>query len=58
MKICLFGVPGANVGKRSLKDPRLDAAHKLVEAAKKTSVSVDAATMASPCDAIVGRPTV
>lgn len=42
MKICLFGVPGTIVGKRPLKDPRLDLAHKLVEADKKTYAQVDA----------------
>lgn len=41
MKICLFGVPGTVVGKRPLKDPRLDTAHKLVEADKKTYAQVD-----------------
>jgi Predicted GTPase, probable translation factor len=42
MKICLFGVPGSVAGKRLLKDPRLDTAHKLVEADKKTYAQVDA----------------
>lgn len=41
MKICLYGVPGAVAGKRPLKDPRLDTAHKLVEADKKTYAQVD-----------------
>lgn len=41
MKICLFGVPGTVAGKRPLKDPRLDAAHKLVEADKKAYAQVD-----------------
>jgi hypothetical protein len=41
MKICLFGVPNTAVGKRPLKDPRLDAAHKLIEADKKTYAQVD-----------------
>jgi hypothetical protein len=41
MKICLFGLPGVTAGKRPLKDPRLDAAHKLVEADKKTCAQVD-----------------
>ena len=36
MKIALFGVPGLKAGKHNLKDPRLDEAHKLVEADKKT----------------------
>ena len=32
MKICLFGVSGIAPGNHNLKDPRLDQAHKLVEA--------------------------
>ena len=42
MKISLYGVPGSIAGKRPLKDPRLDTAHKLVEADKKTYAQVDA----------------
>lgn len=55
MKICLYGVPGATVGKRPLKDPRLDAAHKLVEADKKTYAQVDVFgdEGLAECDAIV-----
>jgi ribosome-binding ATPase YchF (GTP1/OBG family) len=41
MKIALFGVSGIKVGKHNLKDPRLDEAHKLVEADKKTYAQVD-----------------
>jgi len=41
MKICAFSVPGTVMGKRPLKDPRLDAAHKLVEADKRTYAQVD-----------------
>lgn len=41
MKIALFGVPGVKLGKHNLKDPRLDRAHELVEADKKTQVQVD-----------------
>jgi ribosome-binding ATPase YchF (GTP1/OBG family) len=41
MKICAYHVPGTVVGKRPLKDPRLDAAHKLVEADKRTYAQVD-----------------
>lgn len=41
MKICAYNVPGTVVGKRPLKDPRLDAAHKLVEADKRTYAQVD-----------------
>lgn len=41
MKICLFGVSGVSLGKHNLKDPRLDRAHQLVEAKKKTCAQVD-----------------
>jgi ribosome-binding ATPase YchF (GTP1/OBG family) len=41
MKIALFGVPGIKPGKHNLKDPRLDQAHELVEADKKTHAQVD-----------------
>jgi hypothetical protein len=41
MKICLYGMPGATAGRAMLKDPRLDAAHKLVEADKKAYAPVD-----------------
>src|SRR5215467_10550462 len=41
MKIALFGVSEIKVGKHNLKDPRLDQAHKLVEADKKTNAQVD-----------------
>jgi len=41
MKICRCGLPGINVGKHNLKDPRLDQAHELVEADKKTYAQVD-----------------
>jgi hypothetical protein len=41
MKICLYGVPGTTAARRPLKDPRLDAAHKLVEADKKAYALVD-----------------
>jgi len=44
MKICLYGVPGASAGRGLLKDPRLDAAHKLVEADKKAYATVDIVT--------------
>lgn len=43
MKICAYQVPGTTVGKRPLKDPRLDAAHKLVEADKRTYAQIDLA---------------
>jgi hypothetical protein len=41
MKIALFGVSEIKLGKVNLKDPRLDQAHKLVEADKKTNAQVD-----------------
>jgi ribosome-binding ATPase YchF (GTP1/OBG family) len=41
MKICLFGVPGFALGRHNIKDPRLDQAHELVEADKKTYAQVD-----------------
>lgn len=41
MKLCLFGVPGIALGKHNIKDPRLDQAHKLVEAQKKTYAQAD-----------------
>src|SRR5258708_352652 len=41
MKIALFGITEIKVGKHNLKDPRLDEAHKLVEADKKTNAQVD-----------------
>jgi hypothetical protein len=37
----LFGITGPPLGKRNLKDPRLDQADKLVEAKKKTYAQVD-----------------
>ncbi len=41
MKIALFGLTGIKAGTHNLKDPRLDAADKLVEAQKKTHAQVD-----------------
>src|SRR5207249_8248397 len=41
MKIATFGITQIKVGKHNLKDPRLDQAHKLVEADKKTNAQVD-----------------
>lgn len=41
MKIALLGVSQLKLGKHNLKDPRLDVAHKLVEADKKTQAQVD-----------------
>ncbi len=41
MKLALFGISDLKLGKHNLKDPRLDQAHKLVEADKKTQAQVD-----------------
>ena len=41
MKIALFGIAEIKAGKHNLKDPRLDQAHKLVEADKKTHAQAD-----------------
>lgn len=41
MKIALFGISEIKPGKHNLKDPRLDQAHQLVEAQKKTPAQVD-----------------
>lgn len=43
MKVCLFGIAGIPPGKHSVKDARLDQAHKLVEAKKRTYAQVDVA---------------
>jgi hypothetical protein len=41
MKIALVGIPTVPLGKRNIKDPRLDEADRLVEADKKTYAQVD-----------------
>jgi len=41
MKIALFGISEIKLGKHNLKDLRLDKAHELVEADKKTYAQVD-----------------
>jgi len=41
MKLALFGINGIPLGKRNIKDPRLDQADRLVEADKKTYAQVD-----------------
>lgn len=41
MKIALFGITEIKVGKHNLKDSRLDQAHAMVEADKKTYAQVD-----------------
>jgi len=38
MKVSLFGLTGIPLGKHNVKDARLDQAHQLVEAKKKTYV--------------------
>lgn len=43
MKVVLFGVNGIPIGKHNVKDSRLDEAHRLVEADKKTYIQVDVA---------------
>jgi hypothetical protein len=43
MKICAFGISEIPVGKHSIKDPRLDQTHKLVEAKKRVYAKVDVA---------------
>ncbi len=41
MKVCIYGLTGVALGKHNIKDPRLDAADKLVEAKKKVYAQVD-----------------
>ncbi len=41
MKIALLGITQLKLGQYNLKDPRLDQAHKLVEAQKKTCAQVE-----------------
>lgn len=55
MKISLVGIPNAPTGKYNIKDSRLDQAHKLVEADKKTYLQVDLAgeDQAADADAIL-----
>jgi len=42
MKLALFGIQNIPLGKHNVKDARLDQAHELVEADKKTYAQVDA----------------
>jgi len=51
MKICLFGITALATGKYNIKDPRLDQAHKLVDADKKTYVQVDLVPQSEAADA-------
>ena len=53
MKICVIGIPGIPEGKHNIKDPRLDKAHALVEAKKKTYAQVDVAGEDGAIDADV-----
>lgn len=41
MKLALSGIHGIPLGKRNVKDPRLDETHRLVEADKKTYAQID-----------------
>jgi ribosome-binding ATPase YchF (GTP1/OBG family) len=58
MKVGLVGVAGIPLGKRKIKDPRLDQADKLVKADTKTYASVDVVgeAEAATADAIVTSP--
>jgi ribosome-binding ATPase YchF (GTP1/OBG family) len=51
VKICVIGIPGIPPGKRNVKDPRLDQAHQLVEAKKKTCAQVDVVGEANALEA-------
>lgn len=51
MKICLYGISTIALGKHNLRDPRLDQAHELVEAKKKTYAQIDLADETSLADA-------
>jgi hypothetical protein len=55
MKICLFGITGIPTGNHNVKDARLDQAHKLVEAQKKSYAQVVLADEKelAVCDAIL-----
>ena len=59
MKICLLGITGIPLGKHNVKDARLDQAHQLVEAKKKTCVQVDVAgeKEAVVADALIVSPS-
>jgi ribosome-binding ATPase YchF (GTP1/OBG family) len=58
MKISLVGITGVPLGTHKVKDPRLDQADKLVEAAKKVYAHVDVVPEgdALTADAIVASP--
>jgi hypothetical protein len=58
VKICALGIPGLTPGRHLLKDPRLDLAHQLIKADKKTYAAVDLvdASGMAEADAIVAAP--
>ncbi len=55
MKICLFGITSIPAGNHNIKDPRLDQAHQMVEAQKKSYAQVVLASdkELAVCDAIL-----
>ncbi|HUJ45480.1 MAG TPA: DUF933 domain-containing protein [Opitutaceae bacterium] len=59
MKICLIGISGIPPGKHNVRDARLDQAHQLVEAKKKTYAQVEIAgdDEAAVADALVVSPS-
>jgi ribosome-binding ATPase YchF (GTP1/OBG family) len=60
VKISVIGIPALTLGKRNVKDPRLDLADRLVEAKKKTYAQVDLVgpEEALSADAIIAHPDV
>jgi hypothetical protein len=59
MKISLVGITGIPLGRHNVRDARLDRAHQLVEAKKRTYVQVEVAgeDEAAVADAIVASPS-
>ena len=55
MKICLFGITGIPTGNHNVKDARLDEAHKLVEAQKKSYAQVILADEKEMAQRFVGQ---
>lgn len=53
MKVALIGLDDLPVGKRNIKDPRLDRLHELVEAKKKVAIQADIVGAAEAADADV-----
>jgi hypothetical protein len=41
MKVALLGITGVPLGKHNVKDARLDQAHALIDAKKKTYAQID-----------------